>query len=452
VPPLNLESRMEYLIQYPYGCVEQTTSSAFSQLYLPALVQLDDFRKRRIEVNVRAGIERLREFQLSDGGFAYWPGGWTYLYGGVDPRYSWATTYVGHFLLEADKLGYRVPPTMLGSWVRYQRSAAQSWSFAATANPLDQAYRLYTLALSANADIGAMNRLREAPVLPSAARWMLAASYKLAGLSDAAEALLKGDRLQLTDYTHPDDTFGSRLRDTAIVLNAAIVLGRSDTKSLVDAVSSELGSMGWYSTQSVAYSLLAISKFVGASQIGPYAFEQTVGGILEKFNTSMPLHRNELKAFPDAGGEIAIKNTSTRTLFASAIVRGVPRAGNDKAANSVFEIKNIALTQMLPAGWEIHNDRMDGIAPAGERSEPREELWYWRYTRNARKAEYVDIRDDRLYSYFALNPGESIDFITHINAAYVGRYYLPSVSVEAMYDATKYARSQGQWVEVAGRK
>ena len=89
---------------------------------------------------------------------------------------------------------------------------------------------------------------------------------------------------------------------------------------------------------------------------------------------------------------------------------------------------------------------------AGDRSQPREEPWYRRVTHNERKAEYVDFRDDRIFSYFALNANESIDFMVHLNAAYVGRFYLPSISVEAMYDASKQARTQGQWVEVGGRK
>ncbi len=489
VPPLNLGHRLEYLIHYPYGCVEQTTSSVFPQLFLPALAELDANRKREIEINVRAGIERLRDFQRLDGGFAYWPGGWSYGDGSVDPRYAWATTYVGHFLLEAEKQGFRVPSSMLTSWARYQRSVAQAWTPATGSTELDQAYRLYTLALSNNPEIGAMNRLREAPSLSTAARWMLAAAYKLTGLSEAAESLSKDGKIQIAEYLHPDNTFGSRLRDTAIVLNASVILGRKDTKSLVDAISGELASGSWHSTQSVAYALMAMSKFSGSAEPGPYTFEETVLGKTTQFSSVRPIHRNELKAFPEAGAEIVVKNTSSRTLFVSMIVRGVPPPGGDSAANSgltldvdysdvdgkpidvtrlssgtdliarvtvtntrVFEIKNIALTQILPSGWEIHNDRMDGTVVSGERSGTYEAPWYARYLRDTRKAEYVDIRDDRIYSYFALNPGERIEFITHINAAYVGRYYLSSVSVEAMYDAAQYARTQGKWVEVGERK
>ena len=74
--------------------------------------------------------------------------------------------------------------------------------------------------------------------------------------------------------------------------------------------------------------------------------------------------------------------------------------------------------------------------------------WWWDAAATATRAEYVDIRDDRIYRHFSLKPRERITFVTRFNAAYRGRYYLPGVAVEAMYDASRYARSKGQWVEV----
>ena len=45
--------------------------------------------------------------------------------------------------------------------------------------------------------------------------------------------------------------------------------------------------------------------------------------------------------------------------------------------------------------------------------------------------------------------GQSLTVRSLLNAAYLGSYYLPSVSVEAMYDATTYGRTAGTWVTVA---
>jgi hypothetical protein len=62
--------------------------------------------------------------------------------------------------------------------------------------------------------------------------------------------------------------------------------------------------------------------------------------------------------------------------------------------------------------------------------------------------EYQDVRDDRVLTYFDLKQGETKTFKVSLTASYVGRYYLPAVSAEAMYDATINGRVQGQWVSV----
>jgi len=116
-------------------------------------------------------------------------------------------------------------------------------------------------------------------------------------------------------------------------------------------------------------------------------------------------------------------------------------------------IDNIALTQMVPAGYEIHNERLEGADTAGKRgAEPRRIGFFFlpdgSPAATSAQVEHLDIRDDRVLRYFALKPGESIRFTTRLTAAYLGRFYLPSTSVEAMYDATKNARVKGRWVEV----
>jgi uncharacterized protein YfaS (alpha-2-macroglobulin family) len=62
--------------------------------------------------------------------------------------------------------------------------------------------------------------------------------------------------------------------------------------------------------------------------------------------------------------------------------------------------------------------------------------------------DYQDTRDDRVYTYFDLRQGKSSTFHVLMNASYTGRYYLPMVNVEAMYDGTINARVPGRWVEV----
>jgi uncharacterized protein YfaS (alpha-2-macroglobulin family) len=495
LPALNLDSRLEYLIQYPHGCLEQTTSSVFPQLYLPSLVKLEAGRKQQIEDNIRNGIERLRWFQLSNGGFSYWPGGGGgFANGSLEGYELWASTYASHFLIEAEKAGYALPPAMKSNLIRHLKTVAQQWT-PGTGNTLDQAYRLYVLALAGEAEVGAMNRMREAEHLPTTERWILAASYKLAGLGDLASSLAKGDPLELDErhpQTGPDYTFGSPLRDRAMVLQSLVALGRLDRSAgLVKAIAAELSSQEWYSTQSVAYSLMAVAKIAGAGDPATFTFERTLGGKAANVVSNSPVYQTAIPSVPSAGEALTMHNTSQRVLFVTVATRGVPAAGNEDASSSgltldvaytdeegkpldlehltqgtdliahvevknttSLRIDNIALTHIFPAGWEIHNDRLDNSSTAGQRDttqqHPDSQWGVPDGSRDATEAhvDYTDIRDDRMLQYFGLRAGDSIRFTTHLNAAYRGRYYMPGVLVEAMYDATKGARTRGSWIEV----
>jgi uncharacterized protein YfaS (alpha-2-macroglobulin family) len=97
------------------------------------------------------------------------------------------------------------------------------------------------------------------------------------------------------------------------------------------------------------------------------------------------------------------------------------------------DYKNVALTQVVASGWEIRNDRLDPAA------RPRA---------SSASYDHQDVRDDRVHTYFDLKAGESKTVEVGMNASYLGRFYLPMVTVETMYDATLNARVKGQWVEV----
>jgi alpha-2-macroglobulin len=504
LPPINFDGRLQYLIGYPHGCLEQTTSSVFPQLYLPALVELDQNQRLRTENNIRAGIARLRSFQHSSGGFAYWPGVWDND-PSLDWRNDWGTTYAGHFLLEAEKLGYALPGDMKAGWVRYQKAAAQRWSAGdvrglaeyraslAEAARFAQAYRLYTLALAGQPEMGAMNRLRETPSMSLAERWLLASSYKLAGKPEVAKTLVDG-KVQAFVFADANPyTFGSLLRDRAIVLQGLTLMGRSaDADQLLEDVAAQLVSGDWHSTQSLAFALVAVAQTTGTKPFTGFSFEYATGKArAATVKGASALAAVKLPPPAVAGTPLDLKNTSDRKLYVSAAVRAVARSGEEDASSNGLSIDirytdadgdpvdvaklpqgmdliaqvtirntsrrgidNLALTQMFPGGWEIRNDRLENVDTSGDRASGdnrRTRFWWvpadWR-DRQRREAEYTDIRDDRVLRYFSLNADESIFFETRLNTAYLGRFYLPGGGIEAMYDANLHARQRGQWVEV----
>eukprot|EP01136_Pigoraptor_vietnamica_P026140 Opistho-1_new@80869 len=114
IPPINLNKRLSYLIQYPHGCVEQTTSSVFPQLLLNRLTTLSEQKKATIERNIKLGIAKLKGFQTTEGGLSYWPG--------ETAADEWGTNYAGHFLIEAQNAGYSLPVGLLDEIIRYQKN------------------------------------------------------------------------------------------------------------------------------------------------------------------------------------------------------------------------------------------------------------------------------------------------------------------------------------------
>ncbi len=482
LPPMSLERRLASLIHYPYGCLEQTTSAVFPQLFLPALAQMGEADQRRTEANVRAGIERLRGFQLANGAFSYWPGG---QFTAGDGYHQWASIYASHFLIEAERLGYAVPAAMRSAMLRHLRTQARDWR-APASPPLHQAYRLLVLARAGEAEVGAMNRLRELQ-LDAVERWVLAGAYQLAGLGDAARALATADPMGARDYRRGDWSWGSTLRDNGLVLQSVVLLNQLEkAEPLVRAIATRLGEDTWLSTQETAYALLAMSQLSGARSEGGFSFTRTLDGRDANFTSTAAVQREALPV-PDAGAPLALRNTSQGVLFATLTVRGVPAAGNedqvasglvlsasysDGAGNGVDvsslrqgddvtvdivvrnttrnDLRHIALTQIVPSGWEIANERLhdadDGTGERDARSRGEE----FRNQRAA-QADFVDIRDDRVMQFFDLPAGATIRFQTRVTAAYQGRFYLPGIAVEAMYDATKYARTAGRWTEVVAR-
>jgi uncharacterized protein YfaS (alpha-2-macroglobulin family) len=466
VPPLNLERRLEYLIRYPYGCLEQTTSAAFPQLFLGDLARLTPEQEKEVQGNVAEAIERLRSFQRPDGSFSYWPGG--------GDRHDWATSYAGHLLVEAARQGYHVPVGMTEDWVEYQRGVVQSWVAGGEESVFEQAYRLYALALAGRAEIGAMNRLRESDSLTSRSRWMLAAGYQAAGVLEGAESLVRDDTFSLSSYSGSNRTFGTQLRDESVFLLGAVAIERfEEADRFVDGLSAALASDRWHSTQSTAWALLALSRYVkGSSTDESFAVRyRRGGGDPVETLSDRPIVRVPLENFAKEGESVEIENVSKRRLYTTVSTRGVPPLGKEIAAAVGLQLEvgyedlsgarmdvariaqgrdfvatvtvvntrdrpleNVALTQVVSSGWEIHD------ASYAREAGPED----------SRKLDHQDVRDDRVYRYFSLEGGQSKTFKTLLNAAYAGRFYLPPVGAEAMYDASVHARNVGRWVEVSG--
>ncbi|MFW6293012.1 MAG: alpha-2-macroglobulin family protein, partial [Spirochaetota bacterium] len=461
IPPIDLSRRLDYLIAYPHGCIEQTTSAVFPQLFLDRLANLSRSERERTQENVAKGIERIASFQTPSGGFSYWPG--------ETGAHEWSTTYAGHFLLEADRRGYALPAGLLSSWVEYQSERANAWYGADADSVLNQAYRLYTLALAREPAYAAMNRLREVEDLPAVARWRLAGAYALAGNASTAMNVIRGANVAVVEYGEPGDTYGSGVRDQAMILETLVQLGDSRSSALARELSETLTSDRPLSTQTSAYALLAMTKYAA----GDSGLSEEIdllwswdGGESMRLVSDSPVVTLEMPVDEPGESRLVLENRTGGRLFPRLIVEGLPQPGSERATSNGLRLavgyyvdgrsadidrlpagedveirirvtnasrnralEELVLNHLLPAGWEIQNDRLVGSASSGN-------------------FDFRDIRDDRVYTYFDLPAGRTVTFSTFATTAYEGRYYLPMVSVEAMYEPEITALVPGRWIEV----
>lgn len=466
LPSLNIEKRLGYLIRYPHGCIEQTTSSVFSQLFIDDLITLTEDRKNEIQRNVEAGIQRLKSFQLGSGGFSYWPGN--------SYTNNWGTNYAGHFLVEAKKAGYAVPEAMLSNWIGFQKNRADSWDTSSSDdnNDLIQAYRLYTLAQAGSPAIGAMNRMKESQSLSRKAKWRLALAYAVSGYDNQAQGIVEGLSTEIATSNNRY-TFGSSTRDQAMILETLLSLNQQEKAfELLMMIAKQMGENDrWMSTQTTAYCFIAISKYAsnfGVDEATNVAV--SISGSTQEVSGNDFVYQVDINE-SDEAANLSIQNNGAAPVFARVIRSGIPIEGGEEnisrninmditytdmngSAVNITNLKQgtnfkaevtitnpglkgeyneIALTQIFPSGWEIINTRLDGSETNSE-------------------AEYMDIRDDRVMHYFDLKPNKQISFTVLLNASYQGRYYLPSVSVGAMYDNSIFANKSGKWVNVVPEK
>jgi len=487
-PPLNLDKRMNYLIRYPHGCVEQTTSAIFPQIWLHNLTELSDTQVNNIQNHVDEAIKKYRNFQNASGSFSYWPGG----------NYSndWASNYVTHFLVEAKQLGYAVPQNMLDKALKYLQTQSNNGDNKQNYSRLVQGYRLYVLAIAGKSDLAAMNRLRETLLKnqhhynDNIARWQLSLAYQSLGLSDVSRELLNRAKNNIDDYRYASYTYGSSLRDSAMLL---MTYNANKEESLSWDQATEIASLlsrdSWYSTHSLSWAFLALSKYAGGlagsnnqfslSEYGQKANDsdrewQAIKSIKTVYTQSVspPLLRDS---------RIVIRNDSDHPLHAQVSNSGVPSEGEERAhsqglsmsvsfndmegkpldikalpqgqdfiahiaikadnTKNSYKIEDIASTVVVPSGWQIRNERLEGEdIPKG--------------------LDYQDIRDDRVLSYFSLwhnyywyyryndRNRNAQDIRIVLNASFAGRFYLPGWQVKSMYDEDVMAQTVGQWVEV----
>ncbi len=463
-PVVNFSGRLKNLLGYPYGCAEQITSKAFPQLYLrdiAAVMAPGALATGSPTYFVNEAIALLSTLQTPDGTFLMWPGGTT--------SNPWSTVYATHFLLEARKAGYTVGDALVkpalsavaaigrgkktmdyGVWrdgkVTVRRIADKSVIYA-----------LYVLSLAGAPDKNVMDFYRgDRSLLSTDSRVMLAAGYALSGDRRAFTELIPADFVVEDAARTAGADLDSPIRSNALILNMLLDtdLNNVNIPRYMDYLSRRYAKDDWFSTQDDAFTLLAFGKAArmaaGAKLSGTVKLggkEVAYTGGTQKFDGD------------PFGKEMTIALSGEGRAYYAIVVEGMrsdgavkeedrnlqvrreflDRSGNPvnvsvvrqndlvvvrvRLTSNVDVLENVAIADLLPAGFEIENPRLT-------------QMGSYPFTKDASTAEYLDVRDDRMLMYTGFHGGGHRQQIFYyaMRAVTPGRYTYPAIVAEAMYD------------------
>lgn len=322
-----------------------------------------------------------------------------------------------------------------------------------------------------------MNRLKELKDLSQQARWRLAAAYALCGKTDAANELIFNAVTAVVPYSSNNQTYGSSERDEAMILETLVLMGKNqEAFKQAQKVSDNLSHERYFSTQSTSYAMIAMGQFA-SKMSGELTFDWTVNGKSQKnVNTKRAIYQTKLPTNPPTG-KVSVQNTSSGLMYFSMatktrpIIDNLPAvAENLKIEVSYTDLKghlidvnnlmqgtdfyavvkvsnisgrnyysDIALTHIIPSGWEIFNERM--VAASTSENDNAESA--------SNVFTYQDIRDDCVMTYFDLPINRYKEIKIRLQASYVGEFVFPAILCEAMYDASARARTTSGRVTVS---
>jgi len=482
-----------YLVHYPYGCIEQTTSATRPLLYVASLVEQVDpqLAEQRIEDMVLAGINRVFMMETPSGGFGYWPGA-------TDPL-EWATAYATDMLLDAKQRGYAVPEDRLKEvlgWIdnrvaQYERGVKikhEPWNHY---DEQAEAYLHYVLARAGRgkkARILSLINHTPAGVKGEQAEdlYLLKAALYLAGDRRFDKDLKTLDTSPLSDERINSWSFYSDRRRRGLMLSTFFDLFGNDAAGEPLAVRVAEGLNRpypyYYNTQELVWGVTGLGKWINR-QTG----QVTAAGTLTADGTTIAAHAPKHTSSDKAWSVIRASEYRQLTLDVPAQAAGAwlvitsegvrpgsdykvggngmsiartyrdlagneidPSQGKLKLGDLVFVevevgntsaayIQNIAVVDRLPAGFEVENPRLGRSTKAD-----------WMDEQQAWQAEFMNLRDDRLEAFGMLPPHSTRKIIYTVRVVTSGKFTIPPVEAEAMYDPTLWARGKGGTAVIGG--
>jgi len=469
-PAAELGPWLSRLVEYPYGCTEQTVSIAFPQLYFGDMADLvrtsmKASDKASANANVQEAIRKIKMRQLYNGAVTLWDGEGT--------EDWWATIYAAHFLIEAQKAGFDVEKGLLSTMLGYinnrlkNRETVVYWynrTFNRRIAPEEVTYGLYVLALAGQPDVSVMNYYKANPSMLSLdCRYMLAAAYALAGDRRSFQQFLPASYSGEEPNTMSGGSFASDIRDESLALDVLVDADPNNAQIPVMArhVVDKLKSRYWFSTQELAFSVLGLGKVArqaaGSSITGDVLVDGKKVGTMD--GNPLKLTTREIVGNAGSGAvpKVTISTQGTGKLYYFWETEGISSTGSFKEEDSYLKVRkrffdrfghplygttfkqndliivqitlertfstdvdNIVITDMLPAGFEIENPRTKNIPDLD-------------WVKDDDSPTALDVRDDRINLFVNLHSGKQTYYYA-VRAVSPGSYHMGPVSADAMYN------------------
>lgn len=471
-PMVQFADHLQYLVRYPHGCIEQTVSAAFPQIYYAevskSLGQGDHYEPAK---NVEAAIRKLYTMQSYDGSMFYWQGG----------SYTswWGTVYAAHFLQEAQKAGFEVDQNVLSKMYSYLRSQLKSkqrrqYAYINAANqrqektiaPREIFYSLYVLANADKKEVSRMNYYKKrTEMMTMDSRYLLACTYLLIGDNGSYRKLLPNGFTGERSVNEFGGSFGSFIRDQALALNILLEVDPSSGQigTMTKQLTEQMKLRRYLNTQERAFAMLALGKIAKKANQSNVSAKIVAGGNeLSSFSGDPVTLTDEV-----AGKQINIETNGEGELYYFWELEGLNATGeyveedsylkvrreffdrngspintNTFAQNELIVVKvtlntlnnipkveNVVITDMLPAGFEVENPRIGGIPNAS-------------WIKDQGYPEHTDFRDDRVH-FFTTVTSKPRSYFYMVRAVTPGTYKMGPVSADAMYNGEYHSYHGG---------
>jgi len=466
---------LEYVLHYPYGCVEQTSSSMLPWLALGGFEkmfpgQLDPAKRKEA---LQRGVNRLLTMVTEHGGLSYWPGG-------KEPQLS-GSAYGGWVLLKAREAGAAVPKEVTDELLDYLSKQLRHVDDERDTTTLaDNAFALYTLAKGGKSEPAYANQLylRRAK-LPAIGKLFLALSMCIDNAPEAQIATLLKESSDTGKWTHWS---GSKVNNALRLIAYAHVGMTSEGKDLLTNVLASRNSRGeWGNTFTNGWTLYALAgyerslKRSDAPLTVNLAWDQQqstldlptpAANARATFSLSEALIKQPLKlnlpADRQTFARVEARSWSKLREFAGAnngygITRAYEKLLPDGNTESIEDLRigdmvlvrltveigggdrYLAIDDPLPAVFEAVNPEFDTENVRHNAADLGIESWF---------CDFRELRTDRALFFTDYAPGKGKFELTYLARVVAeGDVIAPSARIEAMYEPDKNGLSATQRIK-----